>query len=41
MPNKKKVLATEAAPSDELLLKLTLELVRATLDAEEFLSFTK
>ena len=42
MSNKVEASATEVSPSDELILKLmlkqTLELVRATLDAEELVS---
>ena len=38
MSTKKEILAAEAAPSDELMLKLTLKQVRATLDAKKEMS---
>ena len=42
MSDKQEVLATEAAISEEIMLKLTLELVRAVLDAEELVgAFTQ
>ena len=36
---KLQVLVSKATPSDELMLKLTLELVRLMLDADEVSSF--